>query len=187
MYRRIYKTGMNFWAVLGRRGCREQKRGLGRLWATFWGEFFSGEKTFFLGLILFWNKSVIHRGPYSVVSVRSLSWNRLAFAQFYFPTTFWRNAQKLCNGNLQQSLTISIHHKNSRPVENTELFFNWLKLSHLWIPSLTLHCFETLLYWNLCFARSFCIIQEYPIWTISHSCIRTPWLFFTAFFTLFNF
>jgi hypothetical protein len=25
MYRRIYKTEMNFWAILGRRGCREKK------------------------------------------------------------------------------------------------------------------------------------------------------------------
>ena len=32
--------------------------------------FFGGENHFFLRLILFWNKSVIHRGPYSIVSVK---------------------------------------------------------------------------------------------------------------------
>ena len=32
--------------------------------------FFRVKNQFFLGLILFWNKSLIHRGPYSIVSVR---------------------------------------------------------------------------------------------------------------------
>ena len=89
---------MKFWAVLGSRGCREKKgvwadyeQLFGVVFSTFCGQkkkriwkhcsvrtekffggevFFSGEKPFFLELILFWNKSVIHRGPYSIVSVK---------------------------------------------------------------------------------------------------------------------
>jgi len=41
MYRKIYKTGMNFWAVLGRRGCREKKTPNCHKYATFWGGFFN--------------------------------------------------------------------------------------------------------------------------------------------------
>ena len=39
--RRIYKTEMKFWAVLGRRGCREKKPPNCHKYATFWGGFFN--------------------------------------------------------------------------------------------------------------------------------------------------
>ena len=116
--KRIYKTVMKFWAVLGSRGCRENK-GSGPIMSNFLGWFFQlfvvkkkikkfenivasalksciekslkkifwgGKNLFFLGLILFWNKSVIHRGPYSMVSVRSLPVQYRNFCNF---VEFW--------------------------------------------------------------------------------------------------
>ena len=40
LYRKIYKREMEFWAVLGRRGCRQQKLNCHK-YATFWGGFFN--------------------------------------------------------------------------------------------------------------------------------------------------
>ena len=39
--KRIYKTEMRFWAVLGSRGCREKKFPKCHKYATFWGGFFN--------------------------------------------------------------------------------------------------------------------------------------------------
>ena len=41
-----------------------------KIYIFFGKYFFRGKNQFFLGLILFWNKSIIHRGPYSIVSVK---------------------------------------------------------------------------------------------------------------------
>jgi hypothetical protein len=38
--KRIYKTEMKFWAVLGSQGCREKKPPNCHKYATFWGGFF---------------------------------------------------------------------------------------------------------------------------------------------------
>ena len=70
---RKWTSGL-FWAV----GAAEKKKGSVPIMSNFfrwvfqlfWEVFFSGENSFFLGLILFWNKSVIHRGPYAMVSVK---------------------------------------------------------------------------------------------------------------------
>ena len=58
---------MKFWAVLGSLFCREKKPPNCHKYATFGGGFFNflWEK---IAIDLSWNKSVIHRGPDSMVS-----------------------------------------------------------------------------------------------------------------------
>ena len=43
LYKRIYKTEMKFWTVLGSQGCREKNKQTPNCnkYATFWGGFFN--------------------------------------------------------------------------------------------------------------------------------------------------
>jgi hypothetical protein len=84
--KRIYKTEMKFWAVLGSKGCREKKPCNCRKYATFWGGFFNflwakKDSFFFLNILEFTLKSYIALWQRQVGKYFILGQNRL---QTYF-------------------------------------------------------------------------------------------------------